>query len=240
MQQPAPVQEAAEPPLPLVVQLDRRKPVGDQIYEGLRDAIISLQLPPGTPVSENRICRHVGVSRTPVREALIRLVKDDLIDVFPQQGTFVAPIRLGTVHESHFVRRALEAEVLRTAAVRWTPALSGRARDILVSMDRAQGTGDTEAFHRLDEAFHRNFAASAGLEGVWTTIQQAKARVDRVHRLAYVEGRPPIVIAEHAAILDALDRGDAEAAVAALVYHLDRILALLGDLREHNRGYFTE
>jgi DNA-binding GntR family transcriptional regulator len=234
------LQNRDDPPLSFAISIDRRRHVGDQIYEALRDAIVSLQLPPGTPVSENRICRHVGVSRTPVREAIIRLVKDDLIDVFPQLGTFVAPIRLATVNDSHFVRRALEAAVLREASSRWTLALSAGAREILAEQDAAQARGDIEGFHRLDEAFHRNISVSAGMEGVWPTVQQAKARVDRVHRLAYVEGRPPVVIREHEAVLDALDRGDADGAVAALVYHLDRILALLGDLMERNTGYFRE
>ena len=78
----------------LTIIFDRRRQVGDQVYEALKKAIVSLRLPPGASISENRICRQIGVSRTPVRAAIIRLVEDGLIEVFPQKGSFVAPIKL--------------------------------------------------------------------------------------------------------------------------------------------------
>ncbi|MFO1148236.1 MAG: GntR family transcriptional regulator [Alsobacter sp.] len=226
--------------LALDVVLDRRKPVSEQIYQALRQAIVSLRLPPGTAISENRICRHVGVSRTPVREAIIRLAEDDLIEVFPQQGSFVAPIKLGTIRESHFIRKALELAVLRQAAACWNPELSRRAHDLLAAQDDSLASQDEERFHVLDEAFHRNLAVSADLAGVWDTIQGAKARVDRVHRLAAVEGRLPVVVKEHRAVIEALDEGSADEAVARLEYHLDRILALLDMLIGRNQRYFVE
>lgn len=237
--QPAGPQPATDT-LALDLSIDRRRQVSDQIYEALRRAIVSLRLPPGTAISENRICRHVGVSRTPVREAIIRLVEDDLIEVFPQQGSFVAPIKLGTIRESHFIRKALELAVLRQAAARWSPELSGRAHALLAEQEAALASGDEERFHELDEAFHRNVCDSADLAGVWNTIQGAKARVDRVHRLAAVEGRLPVVIREHRAVIEALDAGDEAGAVARLEYHLDRILALLEMLVGRNQRYFVD
>jgi DNA-binding GntR family transcriptional regulator len=234
--EPGPASEA----LALDVALDRRRPVSEQIYQALRQAIVSLRLPPGTAISENRICRHVGVSRTPVREAIIRLAEDDLIEVFPQQGSFVAPIKLGTIRESHFIRKALELAVLRQAAANWNTALSAQAHDLLAAQDRALAAQDDERFHDLDEAFHRNLAVSADLPGVWNTIQGAKARVDRVHRLAAVEGRLPIVVKEHRAVIEALDQGRDDEAVARLEYHLDRILALLDMLIGRNQRYFVD
>jgi DNA-binding GntR family transcriptional regulator len=225
--------------LALRIKLDRRHSVSEQIYAGLRQAIVSLRLPPGTSISENRICRQIGVSRTPVREAIIRLVEDDLIEVFPQQGSFVAPIKLSTIRESHFIRKALELAVLRRAAGLWTPAASEEARSLIAAQQAAVETGDDERFHALDEQFHRRFCGWSALEGVWNTIQGAKARVDRVHRLAAAEGRLPIVIVEHSAIVEALDDGDEAAAAARLEYHLDRILAQLDTLVGQNGRYFV-
>jgi DNA-binding GntR family transcriptional regulator len=225
--------------LALQIKLDRRHSVSDQIYAGLRQAIVSLRLPPGTSISENRICRQIGVSRTPVREAIIRLVEDDLIEVFPQQGSFVAAIKLSTIKESHFIRKALELAVLGRAAALWTPAAAAQARGIIAEQQAAVEVGDDDLFHGLDEQFHRHFCVWSALEGVWDTIQDAKTRVDRVHRLAATEGRRPSVVVEHAAIIDALDEGDAEAAAIRLDYHLDRIFALLDMLIEQNSRYFV-
>ena len=78
-------------------QLDRKQPVSEQIYEALKHSILTVQLLPGASISENTICRHFGVSRTPVRSAIVRLAEEGLIDVYPQQGSFVAPIRHGLI-----------------------------------------------------------------------------------------------------------------------------------------------
>jgi len=224
----------------LTIKLDRRQSVSDQIYAALKRAIVSVRLPPGTSISENRICRHMGVSRTPVREAIIRLVEDELIDVFPQQGSFVAPIKLTTIHESHFVRKALEIEVLRRAASAWTPGASASLRAFIARQEMALASGADDEFHDLDELFHRQFCHVASLEGVWNTIRGAKSRVDRLHRLSAIQGRLPLVVIEHRAVIDALDAGDADLAVERLVYHLDRALHILETLRLQHEKYFVE
>lgn len=226
--------------LPLSLPIDRRRQVGDQVYEALKAAIVSVRLPPGAAISENRICRHFGVSRTPVRSAITRLVEDELIDVYPQQGSFVAPIRLANIHDSHFVRKALELAVLREAATLWSPALSGRARTVLAAQRLAIEAGDIDRFHGEDENFHHNFSSSAGLEGVWNTIRGARIRIDRLHRLAFTQGRMPNVLEEHQAVLDALDAGNAEEAAARLEYHVDKILDLLDTLRDRFSAYFAD
>ena len=175
-----------------------------------------------------------------MREAIIRLVEDELIEVFPQKGSFVAPIKLSAVRENHFSRKALELAVLRRAAELWSALLASKARYIVDRQAAALGAGDFDDFHTLDEAFHRSFCIAAGLEGVWSTIQVIKARVDRVHRLSAVQGRLPMVVAEHGAILDALDAGDSEGALARLEYHLDRAPTMLEMLIGKHEKYFVD
>lgn len=226
--------------LQLPFKLDPRRQVSAQVYETLRKAIVTLRLPPGRSISENLICRHIGVSRTPVREAIIRLVEDELIEVFPQKGSFVAPIKLRSVRENHFSRKALELAVLRRAAQSWSAAHAVKARYVLDRQAAALGAEDLDDFHDLDESFHRSFCAAADLEGVWSTIQIIKARVDRVHRLAAVPGRLPNVIAEHGAILDALDRRDCDDALARLEHHLDQAPAILETLIGSHEKYFVD
>jgi DNA-binding GntR family transcriptional regulator len=226
--------------LRLTIHFDRRRQVSDQVYEALKRAIISLRLPPGTAISENRICRQIGVSRTPVRSAITRLVEDELIEVFPQKGSLVAPIKLSAVRNNHFIRRALEIAVLRRASEAWTPEVSARSRQIVTDQSSVLAEGDLERFHELDEEFHRAFCSAADLAGVWSTIQIAKARVDRVHRLVSGVGRLPLVVAEHGAILDALDGGDRERAEERLDYHLERAPAIMETLIGSHEKYFVE
>jgi DNA-binding GntR family transcriptional regulator len=232
--------EQEDAPLALDVRLDRRHTVSDQVYDALKDAIVSVKLLPGTSISENRICRHFGVSRTPVRTAIVRLVEEGLIDVYPQQGSFVAPIRLSGIADSRFVRNVLELAVLREAGAVWAPEFGQRARTIVAAQVEACAAGDQERFHREDERFHHGFSVIARREGVWSTIVLAKARAGRVHRLFGDADRMPVVVQEHVAILDALDAGDVEEAVRRLQYHLDKVFELIEQLPERCRPYVAD
>ncbi|MDF2689370.1 MAG: GntR family transcriptional regulator, partial [Microvirga sp.] len=130
-----------------------RLSVRDQTLETLRRRIISLQLPPGEPLSENELAQELGVSRTPVRESLILLREEGLVQVFPQIGSFVSLVDLGRVAEAQFVREAIECASLNDLAVD-AAGIAG-LRDILASQRDAEAKGDVEEFFRLDEDFHR-------------------------------------------------------------------------------------
>jgi DNA-binding GntR family transcriptional regulator len=230
---------AGEPWLDLA--LDRRRNVADQICQALRDAILELRLPPRTLVSENMVCREAGVSRTPVRNAIVRLVEEELLDVFPQQGTYVAPIKLGKVRDGHFIRRALEVAILEKAATAWSEAASAEAHAVLTEHEALDVHGDVQAFMRIDVMFHQCFARAAGMEGVWRPIQHAKAHLDRLHRLGFPQNdRMKAVAAEHRAILRAFEADDLPLARRRLIEHLDVIIGMLDGLRCQHPGYFAD
>jgi DNA-binding GntR family transcriptional regulator len=222
------------------LRLDRRLPVADQVHEALRAAIVGVHLLPGTPISENSISRQFGVSRTPIRAAIQRLAEEGLIDVYPQQGSFVAPIRLSGIGDAHFVRRALEVAVLHETVKIWTPAMSAAARAVPARQRALLDAGDTDGFHAADAEFHHLLMSFANREGVWTTIQAAWTRLSRFMRLFGSPERLPLVIEEHIAIIDALDAGDMAAAEARLVYHIDRTFVLLDQLPERYRRYVVD
>jgi DNA-binding GntR family transcriptional regulator len=221
-------------------EIDRKRSVGDQVYEALKRAIVSVRLLPGALISENSICRHFGVSRTPVRSAIVRLAEEGLIDVYPQQGSFVAPIRLSGIKDSHFIRKSLEISILREAAKIWTPGTSSAARAIVASQEAAIAAGDADLFHREDERFHEVFSLFAKREGVWGTVLVAKARLGRFVRLFGKPERLPVVVAEHLAILAALDAGDVDEAAKRLEYHLDKIFNMVEQLPEQYRAFVVD
>ena len=99
-----------------VLALDKNTPVTAQVYSHLRNLILRLHLKPGEALSEQELSVKLGLSRTPVREAFIRLAEEGLVDVYPQRGTLVAPIRIAEVKEAHFIRRLLEFAIVRSAA----------------------------------------------------------------------------------------------------------------------------
>lgn len=223
----------------LELVVDRRISVADQVHAALRDAIIDVRLAPGAPISENSICRQFAVSRTPVRAAIQRLSEEGLVDVYPHLGSFVSPIRLEGLRDNQFVRRSLEAALLREVAPRWTGAMSRDMRAVIDEQERLLATDDPKGFLNADEAFHRLFAVFAGREGVWPAILAAKLPLTRFHRYSAKPDRLAHVVVEHLAVVDALDRGDAAAAEHALATHLDMIFVMFEALPEEERRHLS-
>lgn len=206
----------------------RRGSATTAIYQALRADIVELKRLPGEAIVEKLIAEAFGVSRTPVREALLRLSDDGLIEIFPQSGTFVARIPLDSLPEAIVIRTALEGAAVRHATQRATRSQIARLRANLVLQQETEAAGDLNGFHEADETFHGLIADMAGFPGLWTFAQQVKVQVDRYRRLRLPEpGRLGPVIAEHTAIADAIAGGDAIQAERLMAEHLENLLSVV-------------
>jgi len=211
------------------------------IYSELRAELVSLQRRPGEPVSEAEIAMFYGVSRTPVREAILKLADEGLVEVFPQSGIFVSRIPLAALPEAIIVRRALEATTAQMAAERATASQILALHSILERQREANAEKDREAFHQADEKFHATIAEVAGYPGIWTLIQQVKVHVDRYRRLTLPQqGRIPRVIAEHEAVLNAIEAHDPAGARIAMESHLENLLSNISTTQTINPGFFDQ
>ena len=196
----------------------------DIVYEELHAAIASMELRPGTPVSELTLTKEFGVSRTPVRAALQRLAKEKLVEIVPKSGTFVGRIPVSALIEAIVARRALEGTIVRSAVERATPAQIEELSEQLEEHRALVDTGDLARFHAADEAFHAALARVAGYPGIWEIIRSLKIQVDRYRQLTLPQaGRLDMVIREHSAVLDAIAAGEADRAVKAMEEHLDKL-----------------
>src|ERR1700688_1720256 len=202
----------------------RAATAASRIYFGLRAELVSLQRRRGEPVSEAEIAMFYGVSRTPVREAILKLADEGLVEVFPQSGIFVSRIPLAALPEAIIVRKALEATTAQMAAEHATASQILALHSILHRQREASAANDSDTFHRADEMFHAAIAEIAGYPGIWTLIQQVKVHVDRYRRLTLPQaGRIGRVIAEHEAILAAIEAHDPSAARTAIEFHLENL-----------------
>jgi DNA-binding GntR family transcriptional regulator len=201
--------------------LDRNATAVDQIYGSLREEIITCRLLPNESISENRVCGMFQVSRSPVRIALTRLANAGLVDIFPQRGTFVAPIKMREVIENQFVCATLEIALVEVAARKWTSVHALEATANLSDQWRHAESGETWEFYLDNERFHQLVARAAELEGVWRNVQSVKTLLDRVDYLANrVAGHRLDIIAEHEAIVETLNANNTRAAVKAMKVHL--------------------
>ncbi|WBU56179.1 GntR family transcriptional regulator [Paracoccus sediminicola] len=203
----------------------------DQVYDVLYEQVINLTLRPGAKLSEAEVAARMGVSRQPVRDAFFRLSRQGFIQIRPQRATTVTPISEEAIRQAHFIRLALETACLQKAAL----CLNTEQHDALDQLISRQQTalegGNRDGFHKLDEQFHHDICAYAGLDFVWTLVRDNKGHMDRA-RYTSLSYNAWNAMTEHRDILRALRERDPDAAVIAIKRHLDRIDDTLEKLRE--------
>ncbi|HYF54540.1 MAG TPA: GntR family transcriptional regulator [Salinarimonas sp.] len=229
----APIRHRAEhPPL-------RAISASARIHAALREAILGMRLMPGAPLSEKEIAESYGVSRTPVREALLRLTEERLLDIYPQYGTFVSRIRVDAVMDAMVIRSALERVAVRAAAERVDGAGRAALKASLTAQRARDRAGDPDGFYAADEAFHQLVAEVAGHPHLWRVVRQEKVQLDRCRLLTLPQaGRRKEILAQHAAIADAVSAGDPNAAEAAMTAHLADVMPSIESVREAHPDYF--
>lgn len=210
------------------------------IERDLRRAIIELELLPGARLSEQDIATRLGLSRQPVREALIRLANSRLIEIRPYRGTVVARISAREMTEALFVRQAVELAVVARAADNFDAWQRKRIDSLLLKQEEAATALDHTAFRDNDEAFHIAIATGAGVGIAWVAIADMKSHTDRVCNLTLqTEASMQRRVAEHRTIMDAIDRHDVSGAQSAMADHLGRILDELPELEVTHRALFV-
>lgn len=207
---------------------DDAVPVTRQLTRALRDAIVTMRIRPGEMISEQEIATRYGVSRSPVREAFIRLGDAGLLKIRPQRGTQVVKISRSAVENARFIREAIECAVVCDAAQRADTADRMALEASLRRQRAAVDARDGAAVFALDEEFHRLLSAIAGRPAAWDVVEEVKAQMDRVRFIDMSQAVPmSLVVTHHAAIAEAVIAADPEAAVGAMRTHLALILESL-------------
>jgi DNA-binding GntR family transcriptional regulator len=215
--------------------------VAQRTFDILLDEIMSFRLKPFELISEKGMSEALGVSRTPVREALARLASLGLIDIYAQRGSVVAPLRLANLRKSQFLREALEVGLIaRAIESPQRDELVQKLRDELALQDTLLSISDDQRFFTSDELFHQQIAAYAGFPGIWADISAAKLHMDRFRYLSFPRmDSMAIVIDQHRTIVAAIESGDVHAAEEAMRFHLRRIFSVLGLVQERYAEYFS-
>ncbi|WP_160005987.1 GntR family transcriptional regulator [Rhizobium sp. 18055] len=211
------------------------------VYNALRDDIISLRRRPMDLLNEKELEAQFGVSRTPIREAVLRLADEGLVDVFPQSGTFVSRIPRRALYEAILVRKALEDTTVSIAVEKMTPAGLRLLERNLADLAACLHDGDVAAFHIGDNHFHKLISDIAGFPGIWAIIQQVKVHSDRYRLLTLPqEGRLARVIDEHSTVIACMRKGDKAGATEAMSFHLGKLLGEVEKAEIWDPNYFIE
>lgn len=213
--------------------------ISDYVYEELGEAIRSLRLAPGAPLSEPAVAAWLNVSRAPVREAFTRLADQRLITIVPQVGSKVAPISMHDVSDAVFLRSSLETGAFRQAIT--TDGVDASELQTMVDLNReAFERRDEEAFFETDEQIHQLVFRLAGVPHLWELVRGMKVHLDRLRRLnldaAMDNTELPV---EHQRIVDSIANRDEAAGMAVIHQHSHRILTDTERLRSEFPDYFA-
>ncbi|GAA6209818.1 GntR family transcriptional regulator [Cognatishimia sp. WU-CL00825] len=208
-------------------------------YQKLRDSIISMELLPGTAISETELAAQSGVSRTPVREAILRLARDELVEVAPKSGTFVARIPVSVLPEALIARRALESVTTAAAAKNASRSQKLELQVLLEQQREFADLGDFERFHASDEALHQKIAEIGRLPSLWTMVQQVKLQIDRFRRLTLPEpGRMHMALGEHTEVVTAIENNAPKVARQKMDDHLNGLQHHIKNVVEAHPDFF--
>jgi DNA-binding GntR family transcriptional regulator len=221
-------------------RLDRDRQAAPQVFERLRKLITSLELPPGSPLSRNALAEQFGVSSTPIRDALMRLEEEGLVDVFPQHATVVSRIDIGLAQQAHFLRQALELEIVKALALEHAAPLIGELNNAIAQQQNFAKAGDFEKFMAADNDFHRQLYAATGHEGLWDLVRSRSGHIDRLRRLHLpTPGKAQDILRHHKLIVAAIGAHQPDDAQRHLRKHLSGTLGYLAEIRSRFPEYLS-
>jgi GntR family transcriptional regulator, rspAB operon transcriptional repressor len=228
-----------------VFPVQSKRSLGEQAYEQIREAIITLQFKPGQMVYESDLGAQLGMSRTPIREAIHMLSVEDLIEVLPQRGMRVTLVSGRKVEEVRFVRESLEMSAWATLATLWNSSerqyrsAANAVQQILEEQKIAAETGDMLRFMYLDEAFHRTVLELCGNQTLTAVVTQLRGHLNRVRVLGLYGATPmETLIEEHERLFQLLTRNDVVGMTSLLTHHLRRLCQDLIPLKMKFGDYF--
>jgi DNA-binding GntR family transcriptional regulator len=224
-----------------LLPLDRfQGSLGQRVYQSLQQAILTLAFRPGDIIRKPEICDRLGVSRSPVADAVARLAAEGLVDVVPQAGTFVTRLSMTDIREGAFIREAIETAAAERVAATISEDQLRDLRRSLRMQEALVADGDQQGFMQLDGQMHEMMLSFTGFPRLPQVSQTAWLSVHRARQLILpVEGRLNATLDEHRLILAAFEAHDPQAARRTVQEHLRQLLIYLQPLEHDHPELFS-
>ncbi|MGM0524055.1 MAG: GntR family transcriptional regulator [Bacillota bacterium] len=178
----------------------------DFAYRTVKQAIMTLELEPGQPISEIDIAEQLGISRTPIREVIAKLKEEYLVEVTPQVGTYVSKIQPQLVEEAVFTRATLERELLKLACEDFPEDILTELKISLMRQEQLfKQQGTEQQFHELDKEFHYLIFKGVKKEHVWGAITRLSTHYNRIRLLSEIEFSFENALKQHKRIVEIID-----------------------------------
>ena len=211
------------------------------IYHNLREEIINLYLEPGTSISEKELSEKYNVSRTPVREAFVRLAQEGLVQIYPQKGTVVSLIDLSAVEEERFLREHLERAVVKEACMEF-PKENILALEMNLKFQKMYiENNDYKKLFNTDEEFHKIIFEGCSKKRIWNSINDGSTEFQRIRVLRLtVNSSWDNIYLQHKEIFNAIKNKNPELAEEFMKKHLNMVIFDKTQVREGYPNYFKD
>ncbi len=223
----------------IIIERHLQESAREYVYRLLKTNIINLTLPPGQGISEQEIAEQLQVSRTPVREAFIKMAQEQLLDIYPQKGTYVSLIDTDQVEESKFARETLEKEVILQACAAFPGDDLFQLQSSLALQELCISEKNYKKFFELDEAMHGTIFKGCKKARTWTMLQQMNAHYNRVRMLNLSVGYDwDQLLYQHRELVRAIREKDKALAKRMIDLHLNKVVLDLEYLRGEYAHFF--
>ncbi|MBS4209340.1 GntR family transcriptional regulator [Bacillus sp. FJAT-50079] len=211
----------------------------EQSYLILKQKILNLELEPGTRISENEIAEELKVSRTPVREAFMKLAQEELLDIIPQSGTIVSRINLEHVEEGRFIREKLEREIVTLACAHFPEEYLFRLETNIALQELCIGKNNYHQLYDLDEEYHKILFQGCRKSRTWEMLQLLNSHFNRLRilRLSH-DFNWDHIISQHKEIYQLIINKDIANARTVMEQHLRMVVIEKDQLLKDYPYYF--
>lgn len=210
----------------------------DYALRTIKGNIISLDLPPGSLVSESELAAQMGLSRTPVREALIELSKVKIVTITPQKPSMISRINYDLVEEARFLRNLLECAVIELACDMASPQNIEQLDENIQLQNFYLERNSSEQLMIMDDAFHAMLFDIAQKSQIHSITQNFSIHFDRVRRMALDSVKDLKIVEDHVALLEAVRKKQPKQARSLMQMHLTRFRVDAAAIRERYPEYF--
>ena len=210
----------------------------DYALRTIKDNIVTMRLAPGCQISENELATEMGLSRTPVREALLELSKVKIVEIYPQRKSIVSLIDYDLVEESRFMRNLLECAVVQEACKMCTPWDLRRLEENVQIQAKYLDHYYPEDLLKLDKEFHGIIFDIARKSQIFALMQNIIIHYDRVRSIALASVKNQHIVEDHEQFIKIFSRGDTKAAERLMDEHLNRYKIDPAEIRAAYPQYF--
>lgn len=223
-----------------ILKMEINESVREYAYRVLKENILNLNLIPGSKISEKEISDILSISRTPVREAFIRLSQEGLLEIFPQRGSYISNIDTALISEFRFLRATLESAVIEIACQDFPKSELKRLKKCLEEQDICVKNRNYDYFFKLDNEMHRIIFSACDKANIWKIIQEANLNYlrARVLDLQLKQSEIEILYNQHKQIIKAITDKNIDLGKSIILSHINKVISDVNELKTLYPDFF--